>query len=186
MSLPPELLRLLHQLRKPRVDVVWTAVNWARADVALREATKKVTVANSYLPDKWRRERTKAPLWPPSGRRLTDDNRKPVRDEDEWPPARLFRYRDYDANAFDEFTLHAVESLKPRKTHWYWRPWHDDQFRYDTTETVPLMDHVSETGTCLLCGGQRRRPQCTCTAPARRARAATTGAAQPATEPINA
>ena len=56
MQLPPELLRLIHQLRKPDVDLAYSAVSWSRADVALREATKRVTVAKGYVRDKWERE----------------------------------------------------------------------------------------------------------------------------------
>lgn len=162
MSLPPELLRLIHQLRKPRVDVVWTAVNWARADVALREATRNVTVAQSYLPDKWEREHGIAPLNHPSGRTIRDLQGHRVQLNDEWPPNRLFRYRTYDATAFSDFTVHAMETIKPLKTRWYWRPWHDDQYRYDTTEQVPLMDHVDQTGTCVICGGKKTQKPCTC------------------------
>jgi hypothetical protein len=162
MSLPPDLLRLLHQLRKPKVDVVWTSVNWARADVALREATKRVTVARSYLPDKWQRLPVTAPLLHPSGTKVRGPNGKHLRLDDEWPPGRLFQYRTYDATAFDEFTVHTMTKLKPVKTQWYWRPWHSDQYLYDTTETVPLLDNVSETGVCLICGGTRARRKCDC------------------------
>lgn len=163
MQLPPELLRLLHQLRKPRVDLVWTAVSWSRADVALREATKIVTTSTPYLTDKWQRETRPSPIYIPSGRIKKDENGKRLRLEDEWPPSRLFLYRDYDATAFDDFTIRAAKNIKPLRRRWYWRPWHDDQNAYDTLEQVPLLDNVSDTGTCLNCGGQRSRPRCTCT-----------------------
>jgi hypothetical protein len=162
MQLPPELMTIIHQLRKPKVDVVWTAVNWSRADVALREATRRVVTAKGFRGDHWQREQRVAPLWHPSGDRLLDPNGKPLRDDDEWPPNRLFRWQNYDATAFDEFTVHAIKSLKPAKRIWYWRPWHNHQFMYDTNERVPLLDNVSATGTCLTCGGQKQRVICKC------------------------
>ena len=163
MQLPPELLRLLHQLRKPRVDLVWTAVSWSRADVALREATKIVTTSTPYLIDKWQRVPEISTITNPSGRRIRDNQNRPLKLDSEWPPSRLFLYRDYDANAFDDFSIHVAKSVKPLRRRWYWRQWHHDQYAYDTLQQVPLLDNVSETGTCLNCGGQRTRPRCHCT-----------------------
>ena len=169
MQLPAELMSLIHQLRKPRVDLVWTAVNWARADVALREATKIVITAKGFMPDKWLRESGVAGLRHPSGNKLRDDKGHAMKLNEEWPPMRLFRYLSYDASTFDEFTIHAVKDIKPLKRRWYWRPWHDHAYMYSTHETVPLLDNVSATGTCIRCGGQRQRLVCHCTtaAPAR-------------------
>jgi hypothetical protein len=165
MQLPPELMSLIHQLRKPRVDLVWTAVNWARADIALREATKIVITAKGFRPDKWLREPGIAPLLKPSGIKIVDTKGKPMKLEEEWPPMRLFRYLSYDASTFDEFTIHAVKGIKPLKRQWYWRPWHNHQNMYSTNETVPLLDNISATGTCLKCGGQRQKPTCHCQTP---------------------
>lgn len=162
MQLPAELMTLIHQLRKPRVDLVWTAVNWARADVALREATKKVITCSGHMPDRWAREPRDSSLLHPSGTKILDSKGKASKIEDEWPPMRLFRYLSYDATAFDEFTIHAIKNLKPKHRQWYWRPWHVHQFMYDTNERVPLLDNVSTSGVCIFCGGHRSRAKCTC------------------------
>lgn len=177
MSLPPELLRLIHQLRKPDVDLVWLAVNWARADVALREATKRITRARAMMADPWERENEIPPWWRPNRKKLLGPDGKPMKREAEWDSKRLFQYTTWDAQAFDEFTIHAARKLKPLKRQWYWRPWHRDDEMYDTLEQVPLWRTVDEHGTCLTCGGRKRQPSCTCpgSPPARATRRAPSG-----------
>lgn len=155
LQLPPQLQRTLNQLRKVDVEVVWTAPNWARADVMLREVTMEVTVCRGYLPDYWVREPGVAPLWLPSGRRAG-------RVRSRWPHNRLFRWLSYDATAFDEFTYHRVRDVRPRWRCWYWRPWQPEGWLYDTLAAVELLDHLDDVGVCAICGGQRRRPSCTC------------------------
>jgi hypothetical protein len=162
MHLPPDLVRLAHQLRKPDVDLVWTAVNWSRADVVLREATNNVTVCRGYLNDKWQRENTIPPPWKPNAPRKRDTNNKPLKRTETWVTNRYFRYLTYDARSFDEYTIHAVTKLKPQQRAHYWRPWHDAHRLYDTMEQVPLLDNLDTTGPCPNCGGARRRPQCKC------------------------
>lgn len=162
MSLPPEMLRLIHQLRKPDVDLVYTCVDWARADVALREATKVVVLAKAYVNDKWQRSKNRPPWWRPFPARLIGPNGKPLRRDSEWDTKTLFKYTAYDANAFDQFTLHAIKNLRPLWQKWYWRPWHDDQHIYDTLEEVQLWRNVDDHGACLTCGGMKTRPKCTC------------------------
>jgi hypothetical protein len=172
MQLPPEMLRKIHQLRKPDVDVVYTCVDWARTDVALREATKRVTRAKGYMPEKWEREQGVPPWWHPNKNKLLGPDGKPMRREAEWDSMRLFRYQDYNTEAFDQFNVHAIKTLKPLKTRWYWRPWHDDDALYDTLEEVQLWRNVDDHGTCLTCGGRKSRPPCSCTPTPRRARVA--------------
>jgi hypothetical protein len=160
MHLPPELVRMIHQLRKPDVDVVWTAVNWSRADVVLREATQNVTVCRGRANDKWQRDDEIPPAWRPNAPRKTDLNDKPLRRTESWKANRYFKYMTYDARAFDEFTIHAIKNLKPHNTERYWRPWHDAHRLYDTMEQVPLLDNLDVAGPCPICGGTRRRPSC--------------------------
>ena len=74
----------------------------------------------------------------------------------------LFSYKDYRADAFDQFSVHALRQLKPIKRRWYWRPWHTDDSIYDTLEQVPLWSNVDDHGACLTCGGVKSRPKCTC------------------------
>ena len=164
-SLPAELVRILHQLRKPDVDLVWMAVNWSRADKVLREATQRVTVSRSHLADKWQRTTELPDRWRLNRNIATDHEGNKLTRNETWNSNRLFRWTTYNADAFDEYTIHAVKKLKPVERTWYWRPWHRHDEMYDTAEEVNLMNNLTETGVCLTCGGYRRRPPCICGAP---------------------
>src|SRR5690606_32385944 len=69
-SVPPQLVRILNQLRKTDVRCSWTAPSWARADVLLREVTQAVTVCQGRMPDRWERaqEPGKPRLFPRAAR----------------------------------------------------------------------------------------------------------------------
>jgi len=82
-----------------------------------------------------------------------------------WPMNRLFRWVSYDATGFDEFTYHQVKDVRPRERLWYWRPWHDAQFLYNTHNFSELLSHLDESGVCMTCGGTRRRAACVCDRP---------------------
>lgn len=138
-TLPAQLETRLQQLRKRNVRVRWTCPNYARADVILREVTKGVVYCQGHL------GRT------PSG--------------SAWPQHRLFRWYTYDAAAFEAFSLKEMErgELKVLSKQWYWRRDIDPiAARYDTLSEVSTMDHVTIVGTCLDCGGQRKRHACKC------------------------
>jgi hypothetical protein len=162
MSVPAQLVRTVNQLRKVDVEVVWTAPNWARADVVLREVTQEVTVCRGYVPDRWVREPVVPPWWRATSKRVRHDDGAPALRPSRWPANRLFRWKSYDAVAFDEFTYRAVKDVRPLSRLWYWRPWHDEQFLYDTGSGVELLDHIDEVGVCVACGGTRSRPKCRC------------------------
>lgn len=146
-SMPTQLQRILNQLRKAKVQLVWTAPNWRRADVILREVTKIVYDCSGMFPSAVLRDRA---------------GNKVGRCTDGWPPNRLFRWVGYDAMEFDDFTFSVREKAKPRASHWYLRSRHVDQWVYDTEEEVALLDHIDEFGTCFDCGGTRKRPGCRC------------------------
>jgi hypothetical protein len=162
MQAPAQLVRASNQLRKQDVRLVWTAPNWARADVMLREVTQEVTVCKGYVADRYLREAV-VPSWRrPWARALRGEDGQKLRSNPRWPPNSLFRWTSYRADAFDEFTLHAVRDVRPVQRLWYWRPWHGAQFLYNTEDVVELLDHVDEVGVCIACGGTRRRPACSC------------------------
>ncbi len=166
MQVPPQLIRTINQLRKVDVEAVWTAPNWARADVALREVTQEVTLCRGMLPDPWERVPGEIPpWWRPYAHRMKMPNGETFRRSSRWQSNSLFRWVTYPAWSFDEFSLHAVKKVKASERVWYWRPWHSAQFLYDTIEGVSLMDHVDETGVCVVCGGLRRRAACSCPKP---------------------
>jgi hypothetical protein len=155
MSLPPQLARVLNMLRHFDVELAWTAPNWSRADVIIREVTQEVTVCRGYMPDWCERESNVPPFWRANARRVQ-------RSRSGWPYNRLFRFKTYDATMFDEFTYHQVKDVKPRSSLWYYRPWHRHQYLYNSQAIVALMDHLDESGRCLECGGYRQRQKCTC------------------------
>lgn len=154
LGMPPQLLIKLNTLRHDGVRVVWTAPHWRRADVALREVTIEVTVCKGFMADRFVRGRG-VPRFRLNGARKG-------RVEGLWRPNRLFRFQTYDATAFDEFTEYKRQKMKAIRRHWYWRPWHDEQFLYDTEAPVLIMDHVDEGGWCLACGGKQKSKMCHC------------------------
>jgi hypothetical protein len=154
-SLPPAVLNLLLQQRRLDNVVRWSTPDYARADVVLRQVTQAVTYCRGYLPE---------PQRDPDNVRL-------------WGSNRMFLWRTYDAFAFDEFTTSKREDLPRAIRQVFWRPSHDTQRWYDTYDQVSTIEDVTEAGTCLTCGGHRRRPSCSCE-PAEDARTARTRAAR--------
>lgn len=163
MSLPPQLGRILNQLRKGDVWLGWTAPSWMRADVLLREVTQAVTDCRGRFPDGFAREVSTDDLrWLPKA--LRDEDGRRVRWEKGWPPNRLFFWATYRGWDFDEFTFHASKDVKPVSVQRYWRTKHVAHLAYDTLEGVGLLDHLDDVGLCVVCGGSRSRPKCKCDA----------------------
>ena len=48
-SMPAEVANYLHQLRRKDHTLSWTAPSWSRADITIREVTKRVTVCRGYF-----------------------------------------------------------------------------------------------------------------------------------------
>lgn len=157
MSLPVELQRVLNQLRKHDVQLVWTAPDWRRCDTILREVTQAVTLCRGRFPDKWQRvpERKRFPA------RLKVDG-EPQRVVGGWLPNRFFVWSTYDAQDFEAFTVNTAQRLQPTYTSRYWRNQGAAQHAYDSGEAVNLLDHLDEGGKCLNCGGSRPRRKCEC------------------------
>lgn len=173
-SLPPAVLTTLLQLRRADVVCRWTTPSYARADVALREVTQAVTYCRGYLPERVRA----CPL--------TCEQDHDHIAERLWGANRVFLWRTYAAIDFDEFTSADVnkddrrEKLRCLTRQFYWRQRGEAQDYYDTLAPVLSIKDVNESGTCLSCGGTRRRPSCSCTkGPARTAAQRRTGAGLP-------
>lgn len=142
--MPPELVRLLNQLRKADVELAWTAPAWARADLVLREVTQAVTVCRGSVADRWQRaDDGSARLFPP---RKLDDEGVPMRQRRAWWPNRWFVWRTYDAFSFDEWTYSKQAELRPVSTLYRWIYRTPARLAYDTLEGVSLMDHVRAAG----------------------------------------
>jgi hypothetical protein len=135
-ALPAQLATILCQLRKRNVCLRWTSPNWARADVIMREVTSAVTVSRAFLPQK-----VEGSLW---------------------PSRRLFWWRTYDAADWEDFSMKKVEAARSLCSSFYWRPGKPAENFYTTLEQVATLDHITDVGLCITCGGTRARPKCDC------------------------
>lgn len=176
MSLPPQLARVLNQLRKADVQLAWTAPDWRRADTILREVTQAVTVCRGLIPDRYERQPDRR-MFPRAQR---DDDGRRVEWSAGWKPNRLFVWSTWDAMEFEEFSSTEANRHRPVKVRRYWRSRHGAHLAYDTRQSVELLDHLDDVGTCVVCGGHRSRAKCKC--PAGEA-ALPEAAAEPATTP---
>lgn len=180
-SMPAEIVRRLNQLRKVGVTVVWTAPAWERADKVLREVTNQVVVCRGMLPRYPWRSTCPPDCGTPTivafeGRYGSKPDvrcraHRPLRDREDWPSNRLFRWRWYSAEMLQEFSLARIgvdrgkQRDRPVRSRWYWRPSDGQsgaQGLYRTLDEVVLLDHLDTYGTCFSCGGTRRRPKCGC------------------------
>lgn len=150
-SMPPQVANFLVQLRRRDVVLRWTAPNWARADVVIRECSQAVTHCRGFLP------------------KTVDVG--PAEEERLWRHRRLFLWRTFDAALFDDFTTSKSEALKPWVVDWHWGPGSPAFASYDTFDSVAAIGTVSDAGRCMTCHGRRQPAPCTCpdyTPPARR------------------
>jgi len=136
-ALPAPVVNVLQQLRKRDVIVRWTAPAYARADKVLRETSQAVTICRAY-----------AAKWDEAS---------------QWPQRRLFWLRTYDAADFVNFGLRPQDAtIRPIARQWIWRPGHPVDGVYDSLAPVSYMGIVADSGSCVSCGGTRRRPKCEC------------------------
>lgn len=139
-SLPVQVVNLLVQLRRRDVTLSWTAPAWARADKVLREVSQSVVHCRGFLPTT----------------RSTDDGTRT------WKDRRLFWWRAYDANSFEDFTQGKREKLRPSPVQLFWRPGSPAERAYDTLDAVSALGWAMESGLCIACGGRRSVPRCSC------------------------
>ena len=137
-SLPAAIANKLVQLRRNDVVVRWSAPSWGRADKIIRECSQAVTHCVGYLAK-------------PSG-----DAQRQVRQR------RLFRWRTYDADLFEDFTSGKRQELSALVNDWHWGPRSPAFAAYDTFDAVLTVGTVNESGRCYRCGGTRRAPACSC------------------------
>lgn len=137
-SLPSAIANKLVQLRRNDVVVRWSAPAWARADKIARECTQAVTYCTGHLP-----------------KTAGDDLRQ-------WRERRMFRWKTYDANVFEDFTAGKRQEMTAMANDWHWGPRSPSFSAYDTLDSVLTIGTVNEAGSCYRCGGTRRRPACAC------------------------
>lgn len=135
-SLPHDIQERLMQMRKGDVIVRWTAPHWSRADKLIREVTKAITVCEGGIP-----LRTPGRMWAQN---------------------RRFLYRTFDTRDFDEWTAGKTEKVESLATEHFWGPGSTAFKLYRTGQAVSRLGHADGAGVCILCGGTRRRSECSC------------------------
>lgn len=137
-SMPAPVANKLVQLRRADVVVRWSAPNFKRADVIVRECSQAIVYATGFLA-------------------------KTDRDSDrQWRNRRLFRWQLYDAADFEDFTAGKREQLRPQVTDFHWGPTSPVFGAYDTFDAVTSIGSVTDSGRCYRCGGRRSAPRCSC------------------------
>jgi hypothetical protein len=139
-SMPSVVANTLVQMRRRDVVIRWSAPNWRRADVIIRECSQAVSYAVGYLPT------------------VAEDSDG----QRAWRNRRLFKWRTYDAADFEDFTSGKREQLRPMTVDWHWGPGSPVFKAYDTFDAVLTIGTVSDAGVCLACMGSRRRQECSC------------------------
>lgn len=143
-SLPPQLLSKFLQLRRSDCRLRWTTTNWTRVDKALREVTYVLALCQSQRPD---RHRGAGP-WTPRLKfkvRLIDSTG--LDSIDTIDPT---RGRNEDGEKLQTF---QIERRKRRR---------NEPAMYNTMGHTTVMNHMSDGGWCITCGGTRQRPKCSC------------------------
>lgn len=175
-SMPAAVANVLVQMRRNDVVIRWTAPAWMRSDKIIREVSQAVTYCKGYMPKVAVDE---------AGARA-------------WGQRRLFEWKTYDAQLFEDFTSGKREQLKAEQVDWHYGPRSPVFSAYDTLDAVETIGTVSEGGSCERCGGSRPRPKCSCPdfvaslparrrpAPARRASAEDVGALEQLDQPAPA
>jgi hypothetical protein len=149
-KLDARVQNVLVQLRRRNCVLRLTAPNWLRADKIIREVTQAVTECRGYYAD----------------RRLVVAG---VNDAvQHWAPKRMFKFRTFDVVEFDEWTAGRRERVKPLVSEWFLGRGSDAFSYYDTLDQVERVGGISDANECDVCGGHKRRPNCSCGSTARR------------------
>lgn len=141
-SLPGAVANKLAQLRRDKVVVRITGLNFIRANKRIREAVNAVTRCQSYMP-------------------VTVEN------EGEgtlWRQRRLAVWRTYDAQSLpvDDHTDSAYESADLLVKSRLWIPGSPASQVYDSMAPILSVGSVTDAGRCAYCAGTRRAQECSC------------------------
>lgn len=164
-GLPYQVANGLRKLRHADALLRWTAPDWMAPDAVIRRITKAVTLCDGSIPR-------------PHFDACSDCgfvHRRPVAGGCQsrsltrlWSDNRLMRWRTFDAQRFEEFSVNRAESnqkahkLKPMARQVYWRPRGSAQRAYDSYGEVIALGAADMAGVCIVCGGTRTRRKCSC------------------------
>lgn len=142
-SLPSAVGNMLGQMRREKVHVRLTGLNFIRAHKRIREACLAVTRCEAYLPV---------------------DARESNGEEAMWRPRRLAVWRTYDARSLpiDDHTQAAYDKADLLFKSRHWIPDSPATTAYDTLAPVSVVGTLDDSGKCAYCEGQRRRHECIC------------------------
>lgn len=140
-SLPAPVADLLVQLRRRDIHLRWTAPAWARADLLLRECTQAAVICRGFLRRKAAGQSWASSTWVWS--KAVD-----ARDLDDFTQAQRLGTAQRPVTVWGR-SIARVASMRARHA-------------YDTLDAVGSLSGRVIKGTCLVCGGARRQPACSC------------------------
>lgn len=148
-ALDPRAQTLLVQLRKRNARFWWTAPSFSRADVIIREVTQAITECRGYY----------------SAKALAQERRGVIQS---WAPKRLFSFRTYDAQEFDEWTAGKRDKADPLASEWFHGVGSRVFKSYDTLGAVDVIAGMNDAGMCENCLGvvSSKPKPCRCATPA--------------------
>ena len=143
-KMPAAVANKLVQLRRDNCTFSWTATNWSRCDVILRELTQTATLVLPVL-------KKKVPTQPGQPPQL-------------WRSGQLFFARTYDAALLDDFDARGADlnAMQPKAPQLMYRPGGLATTAYDTFDPVLALGDSNDLGTCITCGGKRMQQKCSC------------------------
>jgi hypothetical protein len=135
MSLPASVANMLVQLRRRDCVLRWSSPSWARADRVIRECTQIVNLSRGWL-----------------SREVPGQS---------WRSSTYISWKVLDARQFDDLTdgkRDKAPSLRKGIAKVANIP---ARYAYQTLDTV-LSAALPEGGRCVVCGGRKSVPACSC------------------------
>lgn len=142
-SMPKRVRRLIPQMRRRRVKVRWSGIDWDNCELRMRQMTQAVAMSRGHAPNKAALAREIDSL-------------------DMWAPNRLFMVTTYDAQRLNQSKDSAqltqgegakaparVKRAKVLNREAWWGPGSLAFRAYDTMDVVDVVD-----GSCPVCGGR--------------------------------
>lgn len=141
--LDPRFQIAFHQLRKRGARVLYTAPDFARADLIFREVTQVITECRGFAPDR---------------QNALDQWGLP----DPWAPRRVFRRETFDAQEFTQWTAGKRDKAEVLTREWSYpaKLRIDPRQAYFTLQGVDKIAGVLVDGNCAHCGKKAKAEYC--------------------------